>query len=358
MSFNTKVGEALRNVVESKGEEGAVQIVREALKSGKMKPEDFTLKELWFASEGERPVHEALTSSMFPKLTGELINAKMIEGYNSIPTIGDMLVKTIKSNVQRDTFAGITDGEEPMEVGEGQEYSDSTRTEKYVTVTNMKFGRTLSITEEAIYFDKTGHILMGASDIGIKARQYKEKLVLEGVQDVNGTVYQPSGVPATLYAAGHLNLITTNPFGEAGLEAVLKQAQTMKSDAVGGTADDFIMINLDGAPLLVPVDLVVEASQMQTSNLTPESNENADNYFKGRFKTLTSPYVTQQSATTWFWGEFNKQFIWSEVWPLQTLTQRPGHDDEFKKDIKSRHKVRFFGNVAALDYRYVFKCTA
>jgi hypothetical protein len=53
-----------------------------------------------------------------------------------------------------------------------------------------------------------------------------------------------------------------------------------------------------------------------------------------------------------------EDFIWTEVWPLQVQTQAAGHDDAFKKDVKSRHKVRFYGTIAAVDYRHWIKNTA
>ena len=97
----------------------------------------------------------------------------MIEGYDSVEKIGDMLTETIPSNNQVETIAGLTAAEGPGEVGEGQEYNDSTFAEKYVTATNTKYGRIISITEETLYFDKTGQIMSRAMDIGQKAAQYR-----------------------------------------------------------------------------------------------------------------------------------------------------------------------------------------
>ena len=33
-------------------------------------------------------------------------------------------------------------------------------------------------------------------------------------------------------------------------------------------------------------------------------------------------------------------------------------DDAFKKDIKSRHKVRYYGSIGAVDVKHWFQCTA
>ena len=356
--FRNKTKQALRDVIESHGEDGAYRIVTEALASGKLHPEDFSIREIWEATTNGASVHEAVASSAFPKITGALINAKIIAAYDAVAKIGDQLVTTVPSNMQIETIAGFTEAETPEEVGEGQDYPSSTIAEKYVTIQNKKFGRMIDVTEETIYFDKTGQILQRATRIGQKAAQYKEQLIVEGIQDINTNVYNPSGIPTALYSTGNGNLKTNNPFGEAGLEEMMKLAQLMKDDSLGKGNDDYIYIDPNNLVVVVPIDLLVETWQLANSAKVPESAENAENFWKGRFTPLSSPYVTQRSTTTWYWGNFKEDFWWTEVWPLQTIAQAPGHDDEFKKDIKARTKTRFFGNVGAVSYQHSFKSTA
>jgi len=359
MSFRNKTGEALKNILESHGEDGAVDIIEQAIASKKIRVEDFSLKEIWEACTNGASVHESIASSAFPKITGALINAKLIAAYDGVATIGDQLVQTIPSNMQIETFAGFSDAETPEEVGEGDEYKDSTLSEKYVTAQNVKFGRMISVTEEMIYFDRTGQVMARAMRIGQKAKQYKERLILRAVMDLDTTVYRPAGVPTAFYSSTNGNLITSNAFGESGLLAVRVAASQMKDDSVHAGDDDFVLINLNNVQVIVPVDLEVQAWELANSLLTPEGAENAANFYKGRFQVLTSPYVTAQgNVTTWYWGDFKQDFAWVEVWPFQILTQRPGHEDEFKSDIKARVKVRFYGSPAALDVKHCFKSTA
>lgn len=363
MSFRDKTGQALRDMLESKGEDMAVEVVKNLFETKKATPEDFSIKEIWEACHPSKPgvptnISEAVVSSAFPKLTGELINSRLIMAYDAVATIGDSLVTTVPSNVQNETIAGITDLEVPEEVGEGQPYNSSTIAEKFVTASNVKYGRLIDITEETIMFDKTGQILRRAAGMGTKAAQYRERLIVRAVQDLDTNIYRPSGVPTAFYSAANNNLITSNSFGESGLENVIRNAQLMKSDAVGTIDDDYIFIDTNNLTVLVPVQLWVEAWQMANSVLTPESNENAQNFFKGRFNPMSSPYISKESATTWYAGNFKEDFWWLEVWPLQVLTQKPGHEDEFKADVKARHKVRFYGTAAAVDTKHCFKNTA
>lgn len=364
MAFRDKTGAALKDLLESQGDDGAVEVLRQGFENKNFSPNDFSLKEIWIACQEaaglSTNVHEAIASGSFPKITGELINSRIISAYDAISTIGDQLCTTVPSNVQQETVAGFTDAEGPEEVGENNEYKDSTFTEKYVTGRNKKFGRLISVTEEMIYFDKTGQILERARRIGQKAAQYRERLIVRGVQDLDSNVYQPSGTAEAFFSAAKLNLISSNPFGESGLEEVTKKAEQMKDDSIGsgGAGDqDFIYIDTDNLTVLIPAALKLEAWQMANSVLTPESNENAKNYWKGRFNPLSSPFVSAQSATTWYAGNPKEDFWWTEVWPLQTMSQAAGHDDAFKKDIKSRHKVRFYGNIMAVTCNHWFKCT-
>lgn len=369
MSFRNKTGTALKNLLESQGEEGAQVVIEDMLEKKQITPEDFSLREVWeqctFWEFGEaRDVREAVASGAFPKITGALISNKIISAYDGVTTIGDKLTTVNQSNMQIETIAGFTEAETPEEVGEGMEYSDSTIGEKFVTAQNVKYGRMISVTEEMIYFDKTGQVLNRAKRIGQKAAQYKERLILRGVMDLDTTVYRPSGNATAFYAAATAashksgaNLIGTNPFSEAGLEEVMNIAQTMKDDSEGAGDDDYINIDLNNVIVLVPALLYVEAWQMANSAKTPESGENAENFFKGRYTPYSSPYITANNATSWYWGDFKEDFWWNEVWPLQTMTQKPGNDDEFKKDIKARVKVRFYGSCSAVDYKHSFKCT-
>lgn len=358
--FRNRTGTALKEVLESHGEDGAVRIVRETLESGQMQPEDYSIKEIWDACTKGASVTEAVASTSFPKLTGELINSTLISAYDGAATIGDDLITTVSSNVEIETFAGITAAETPIEVGEGQEYSDSSITEKYVTARSRKFGRLLSLTEETLYFDKTGQIIDRAREIGTQAAQYKEMQIVQGAIDQlsGASVYNPSSVGTAVYSTTNGNLKSSNAFSEGGLEAVQRLAHIMKNDSLGDDEDSYILINLENTVLLVPQELELEAWQMANSILIPEGSENAMNFYKGKFKVRSSPYLTADSATTWYWGDFKKNYRWVEVWPLQTFTQPPTHEDAFKSDIKTRFKVRYFGTPTFLDVKYVFKSTA
>ena len=362
--FVSKIGVALRDMVESLGPVGTKVAIRDMLKKKELKPEDFTsFQEIWAACERDsmgnvRSIEEAVSSDLFPVITGEIISARVIEGYQSVDMVSDQLVTTVPSKLMIDTIAGFTAVGGPDVVLEGQPYNERAFEEKYVTIPHVKVGDIIRVTEETILFDQTGQILIRAATIGEKTAQLKEKTIVQGVIDLNSKVFKPSAVDTAFYrtsASGDrkVNSAASCPFGEAGLLKAMALFHNM-TDEQG----DYVAVRPANLIGLFPFDLWVRVAQMIQSTLVPEGTENAVNIWKGLFKPLTSPYVTEQSASTWYLGDFKKDFWWSEIWPLQTFTMRPGSEMEFTRDIKSQTKVRYFGGVGAVDDKHSLKLTA
>lgn len=364
-----KLKVALKDMFESLGPRGSYETLKDMIESKEVTPEDFDLKELWEACveyetsiKKESPFFwteatEAVSSDMFPIISGEIINAKIIEGYNNVAAVGDSLVTVNPSKMEIENYSGFTASEGPLEVLQGAEYEDSNIAEKYVQIPHVKMGRLISITEEAIYFEKTGQLLMRAQRIGEAAAQEREKTIVQGVQDIDSNVFRPSGTPTAIFRTSvsgtrQINSRASTPFGEDGINQAMKLFHNLKDEK-----GNFINVNPSRLTGLFPWDLYVQAHQMVNSSLVPEGNENAVNPWKGYFKPVYSPYVTEQSASTWYIGDFARQFVWSEVWPLQTMRMRPGNEVEFRRDIKATFKVRYYGGIGALDDVYVLKLT-
>lgn len=121
---------------------------------------------------------------------------------------------------------------------------------------------------------------------------------------------------------------------------------------------DPIIISPNNAIALIPIDLWNQANQLAHSALVPEGSENAVNSYKGTFEPLTSSSVSNQSSSTFYFGNFRRAFSYLEVWPLQTFTMKPGNESEFRRDVKLTVKVRLYGSVAMVDPKYLCKCTA
>lgn len=170
-------GQNVRELVESLGPEKFYMKACELLNEKKLSADDFSYYELAEACgvlprlrsvresmTGERPAlallresNPGVTTHLFQVMTGELIGRKVIEGYeNTDGFIGDRLVTVIPSSLRNQKLAGFRALAGPTEVAEGHPYEESTFEEKYVTTSEAKQGRILSIQEELIAFDQTG----------------------------------------------------------------------------------------------------------------------------------------------------------------------------------------------------------
>ena len=372
----------IRRLKEAYGEKAVARKIIEMIAKKKITAEEFSLRALWEGLVGDcdetlsgshqvgASIHyidslrEETGTTAFPKIIGALIASKVIEGYENPDYIGDQLVETMKSRHKTETLVGFSAVDGPLEVDEGKPYEDSDVGEKYVTSTATKRGRIISVTEEAIMEDQTGMLLRKAVKIGDMARLDREIRILKGVSgNVSGT-YKPTGAAADIYSSGNANVIGTNAlvdWTDVNAAMLLFAAQT---DDKGNK------ILIVPKILLVPYALAVTAARITNAtevrqNANPSAGT-ADqmtvspNPFSGRFKPLTSPLLDgfTNGTTNWFLGDFKKAFVYHEIWPIQTLAAKEGHEDEFNRDVIFKYKVREYGDVNCLDHRYQVRSAA
>jgi len=327
-----------------------------------MEPEEFSIKAMHEAFIKEKGgilldgdkverIAESVDSTAFAKATGALINQKVIDGYGVQGLIGDQLVITIPSRLKTETIVGINALDTPEIVGEGMPYPDSSTAEKYVTIPNVKRGRIITLTEETILFDQTGQILNRAFRLGEKTALEREKLIVQAATEISSNIYRPSGTATTLYDnSTNSNVSTSSPFGTAGMNSVVNKLREFTDEN-----SDPILVPPPWQ-LLVPSELMPNAESMFGAEHDPDTAENTLNVHRGKYQPMTSPFLT--SSTNWWLGNFKRQFIWTEVWPIQTLSRPAGTDADFEKDIRYAHKVRLYGGVGAADTKYVVEGNA
>ena len=244
--------------------------------------------------------------------------------------------------------------------------------------TESKQGRILFIQEELIVFDQTGEINRRAMALGYYLRQERERTIVRGVTDADSGsgryVYRPSGAGTSLYRTdgAHQNWIgagstTATGFNTAVVlsdwrdsERVLHyRATAVKDDRVDGTRRPIVM---PVKHLLVPERL--RGTALSIVNATEVRGTSGDqetilaNPVRGLVEVLSSPFIDEQggeAANDWYLGDFRRQFVWSEIWPVQTFLQRSESEAAFERDVVLRVKVRYFGGISAVDSVYVTK---
>lgn len=392
-------GQNLRELVESLGSEGFYHKVCQLLNEGQIEVDDISyhelagacgvlprLRSLQEASGGRgnvmgmlRESGPGLNSNLFQVVTGELIGRKVIEGYEDTSGfIGDKLVTVLSSRVRNQKIAGFTALAGPTEVHEGHPYEESQFDEKYVTTAESKQGRILSIQEELIAFDQTGEINRRAMALGYSLRQERERAIVRGVTDADSGsgkyVYRPNGTGRVLYNSNgsNQNWIGSGNTTSTGFNAAVPlsdwkdiekglqyRATEVKDDRVDGTRRPIVM---PVKHLLVPESL--RGTALSIVNATEVRGTSGDqetilaNPIQGLVEVLSSPFIDEQggeAAHDWYLGDFSRQFVWTEIWPVQTFLQRSESEAAFERDVVLRVKVRYFGGISAVDSVYVTK---
>ncbi len=392
-------GQDLHDWVESLGAEGFYHKVCGLLNEQRLTPDDFSYRELAAATgvlgeltrlqsgwgDGKpatallRESGTGVNSSLFQVVTGELIGRKILAGYeDEAGFVGDQLVTVIPSRYRQQKLAGFRALAGPTDVPEGHAYEESTFEEKFVTTTESKRGRILSITEELIAFDQTGEIHRRAMALGYYLRQERERTIIRGVTDADAAagrfVYQPAGTGTPLYAddGSHRNYIgsgnTTSPDFDAGvpladwtdIEAALHyRAVEVRDDRIDGESRPIVSA---ARQLLVPERLRGKARSIaHATEVTATGEDNQTrvaNPIGGMFEVLSSPFIDEQGGTAaqdWYLGDFRRQFVWTEIWPVQTFLQRADSEAAFGRDVVLRVKARYFGGISAVDTVFVTK---
>ncbi len=315
--------------------------------------------------------------NLFQTVTGAVVARRVMDAYDQAGgMIGDQLVTLERSSVRNERIPGFTALQGPREIKEGAPYEEASFGDKYVSTVESKKGRLLSISEEAVHFDQTNELLRRAARLGEATRQEREKTIVRGVTDADYSstastgVYRPSGTLTSLYQddATLLNVLgPDNPasgFNQAfPLEDWTSLSGPLQYHAIYVKDDRHAPET--GEPLawqprimLVPKTLELKALQIVNSTLVPASPGNTafgGNPLRGAFMVLASPFLDQLSTTNWYLGDFPRQFIWKEIWPVQVFRQAAQEGDGFDRDVVARFKVRYFGGINALDHRFVLK---
>jgi len=392
-------GQNVKTLIESLGAEGFYQKICTLLNEKQISIDDFSYYELAEAcgvlsqlsvlreptasighlSSALQENNPGVNTNLFQVVTGELIGRKVIEGYeDDSGFIGNKLVSVMSSRVRSQKIAGFKALAGPTDVAEGHPYEESTFEEKYVTTEETKKGRILSINEELIAFDQTGEINRRARTLGFFLRQERERTIVRAVTDADaGTskfVYRPSGTGEALYATdgsnrnwiGAGNTTSTNYATAVPLvdwtdieEALSYRATEVIDDRIDGTARPIVS---PVKQLLVPENLRGTArSTINSTEITVTTDINETRFanpIHNLVEVLSSPFIDEQGGQAindWYIGDFRKQFVWTEIWPVQTFLQRSESEAAFDRDVVMRVKVRYYGGISAVDTVFVTK---
>lgn len=373
----------LQELRERDGENKFTAKMVNLINEGKIPTHEFSLLGLWEAcgrprlapdriihsgpiTEAEVEISEAVDSTSFPKITGVLINKVVQDAYQLEYGIGDSLVRPLPSTLKEETLVGFTEDMELKEVGEGMDYEESSIGEKYHKIKNRKFGRLISLTEENVKFDQTGQMIMRAQRIGEAARYKHEEIIMSAVLGLVNTgeyaAWRPAGTAATLYSN-----TSTDPYSSATLDNLIVDTLTDETDLdaaitnfAGFTDEKGKYIHVEPKVLLTARALEGVAAKIlrsgQSVQLTMPSGTTS--IWTGRVAPMSTSWIDNKKGSAYWWiGDFKKQFVLTQVFPLQVMQAKAGNEKEFERDIVYRWKARLMEGCGAVSNRFVVEST-
>jgi len=384
MSLNYR---ELRRRYELDGADRTVQHLSEALTTGELRPEDFSLRDLaealvpdgrhWVRlldprSGGSISVTEAdgVDVTAFLNVSGQVIYSKILDAYEQEAFVASKLVDTIPTRLDGEKIPGITKlGDVAEEVAPGMPYPHFGVGEDYIeTPSTAKRGFIVPVTKEAIFFDRTHLVLSRAAEVGEALGLNKEKRLLDVIIGQTNN-YKPNGVVVNTYQTSSpwKNLLTGNELIDwTSVDA----AEQLFAEILDPDTDEPVLVSCTTA-LVMPAyrhaahrvfnasEITYAASGSATSTIAanPLGNYRVQESRLAYRRVLATGEAADDAKKCWFMGDLRKAFAYIENWPI-TVTQAPlGSEADFNNDIVLRFKASERGAAAVMNPRFVVKCT-
>lgn len=386
----------LRRQIELDGLEQTSRRLRDALDEGLVKPQDFSVRDLaeslitgrdgrsvgraWVQQLGPQKsggvllaeAVGAVDTTAFSNITGQIIYSTMMESYLSPQFVFTSLCDTIPTNLNGEKIPGVTqiadaniDIEEQMpipELGFAEDYIETPSTKKQ--------GFIVSVTKEAIFFDRTGLVMKQAADVGSLLGLRKEKkLVRVAAGLVNNYKWKGTSYNTYLTSGNWVNKLVGSSYEFVDYTDI---------DAAEQLFADLSEPNT-GEPIMIQPDVIVHtpaykhavrralrATELRTGYGTSVESVSAntlDSYtpYESRlfYRLLQSEGSLSASAAKKYWliGQPRKAFAWMQNWPLTVVRAPDNSEAEFTQDISMRFKATERGVAAVLNPRYMVLVT-
>lgn len=205
-------------------------------------------------NKGRKPFYylkEAMTTSDFPILFGEIIDRQLLAGYVEFPTSYSKFCKigTVPDFrlVDRYTMDG---GEGVLDiVGEKENYPQASLTEGQYQYSVKKYGRKFDFSFEAMINDDLGAFDSAPNRLARAARRTEEKFA-------TNLFVGTTGPDTTFFAAGNNNVVTSNPVLSI---AALQTAMSILAAQVDEDGEPIVVLS---SVLAVPPALEIVAKNI------------------------------------------------------------------------------------------------
>ena len=245
---------------------------------------------------------EAMTTSDFPLLFGDILDRQMLANYKETPSVYRNYCKISTVADFRTVKRFTTSGAEGIlaAVEEQAEYPESELDEAKFQYAVKKYGRAIPISWETMINDDLDALKDVPARFGRAARRSEQKFA-------TGLHVGTSGPDATLYSTANKNIVTSNPvLSIAGLQT----AMTIIAAQVDTGGDP---IFIDAIHLVVPPALEITAKNilnatqlvLNTAGATTTQELRVNNWMQNRVKLSVDPYIpivasSSNTNTSWY----------------------------------------------------------
>lgn len=369
-----------------------VKHLSEALKNGELKAKDFSLREVAEVCMGREWVKaldprsdsgfrllegDAVDSTAFSNITGQIVFSKILEGYQSPAFWASATVQTIPTRLSGEKFPGIDPlKDEALVVNEGMPYPTFGFGENYIeTPTTTKRGEIIAITKEAIFFDLTGLVLQRAGQVGEVLGLNKEKRVLDmclgtATTFATGGKYKWKGTEYDVFQSTQWDNTATDELVDWTDVDSVEQLFANMLDPV--TSEPIIINPASMTMVVMPAyrhaaRRILNATETKygaDSGTVQTMAANTLNRYQLQDATelayrriIASGVAAADAKKYWYLGDFGRAFAYMENWPI-TVVQAPTNSEaEFVQDVVVRYRASERGTPAVMDPRYVCRST-
>lgn len=384
--MNIKYREIKRRF-ELDGPQRTVQHLCGALTERKLRPEDFSLRDLaealvpdgheWVRSLDPRSsggvnlleAGDGVDATAFLNVASQVVYSKIMDAYQQEAFVVSQLVSTIPTRLDGEKIPGVTGiAEQAGEVHPGMPYPHLGFGEDFIeTPATTKRGFIVPVTREAIFFDRTHLVLSRAAEVGEVLGLNKEKRLLDLALGLTNN-YKWRGVNHNTYktAGEWVNELADNELVDwTDVDA----AEQLFADILDPNTGEPVLVSANTV-LVMPayrhaahrifnapeIRYTAPGAATETLAANPLGNYRVEESRLAYRRLIAGGVDADEAKKMWLIGDFQKAFAYMENWPI-TVTQSPVNSEaDFNNDIVVRFKASERGAAAVLNPRYVVRC--
>lgn len=246
---------------------------------------------------------EAMSTSDFPNLFGDILDRQILAAYRQQPVAWEMVAKRGRTRDFRTVKRFTLDGGEAIltKVKQLAEYPAAALTDGAYSYAVEKYGRTLPLAWEDFINDDLDTLRDTPNRLGNGARRSEEYFATDLYAGTTG----PDG---TYFASGNSNIVTSNPV------LSISALQTAFAKLAAQVDTDGAPIYIEGAVLVVPPALQVVAENILHATEILSAAGGGDgtgndqvrtaNWMRNRVRLQVNPWLpiisTTNGSTSWY----------------------------------------------------------